>query len=67
MEIKYYNEGRNKLPITLRGSNEKLLLMTLAILQNVGRQNPKGMVYVDPRDRPPLKLSLKCEPESQII
>lgn len=57
-KLEWYADGQKRLPVVIYGKNEKLLLMTLAILQNNRKKNPKGMHYIDPRDRDPLKLYL---------
>jgi hypothetical protein len=58
-ELHYYAEGKDKLPIKILGDNEKLMLVTLAIIQNRSQEKTSGMHYIDPRDRKPLKLSIK--------
>ena len=62
-KIKWYAGGKSKQPITLLGDDEKNMLVTLAILQNFGREEEKlrDMHYIDPRDRKPLKLYLNYE------
>jgi hypothetical protein len=55
-KLEWCADGQKRLPIVICGKNEKFMLMTLAILQNNRKKNPKGMHYIDPRDREPLKL-----------
>ena len=59
-KLKWYPEGQKKRPIVIQGDDMKNMLVTLAILQNFGREEEKerGMHYIDPRDRKPLKLNL---------
>jgi hypothetical protein len=56
-ELRWYAEGEGKPPIKIYGNDQKRMLMALAIIQNFGRTQ-KGMHYVDPRDRKPLKLTI---------
>lgn len=60
-KLEWYAEGASKQPITILGDNEKNMLITLAILQNLGsrRKEMQGKHYVDPRDLKPLKLHIK--------
>ena len=59
-KLKWYPEGQTKRPIVIQGNDEKNMLVTLAILANFGRHEEKlrGMHYIDPRDRKPLKLNI---------
>jgi hypothetical protein len=56
-ELRWYAEGEGKPPIKIYGNDQRRMLMALAIIQNVGRTQ-RGMHYVDPRDKKPLKLTI---------
>lgn len=59
-KLEWYPEGPKRRPIVIQGDDEKNMLVTLAILQNFGREEEKlrDMHYIDPRDRKPLKLNI---------
>jgi hypothetical protein len=64
-ELHYYPEGESNLPIKILGNNEKNMLVTLAIIQNVGcsQEKQNEMHYIDPRDKKPLILNIKIKNE----